>query len=137
MDLGLKSEKPSVDAVAETKKWMLTIYHSPTDDASESIQYDSSPRFARFAALVTYFPITAVLTGACVHDSQVAIPLMTLTSQRVTYLYGLMDAAYDASSSVTQRNARSSSAHRVRPALQASNEEGAASQELPFLEDRL
>ena len=41
-------------------------------------------------------PITAVLTGACVHDSQVAIPLMTMTSQRVTYLYELMDAAYDA-----------------------------------------
>jgi transposase len=41
-------------------------------------------------------PITALLTGACLHDSQVAIPLMTLTSQRVTYLYELMDAAYDA-----------------------------------------
>jgi hypothetical protein len=40
-------------------------------------------------------PITAVLTGACVHDSQVALPLMSLTSQRVTYLYELMDAAYD------------------------------------------
>lgn len=41
-------------------------------------------------------PVTALLTGACLHDSQVAIPLMTLTSQRVTYLYDLMDAAYDA-----------------------------------------
>lgn len=41
-------------------------------------------------------PVTALLTGACVHDSQVAVPLMTLTSQRVTYLYDLMDAAYDA-----------------------------------------
>jgi hypothetical protein len=41
-------------------------------------------------------PITALLTGACVHDSQVAVPLMTLTSQRVTYLYDLMDAAYAA-----------------------------------------
>jgi hypothetical protein len=41
-------------------------------------------------------PITALLTGACVHDSQVAVPLMSLTSQRVTYLYDLMDAAYDA-----------------------------------------
>ncbi|HXF15332.1 MAG TPA: hypothetical protein VN517_19440 [Terriglobales bacterium] len=29
-------------------------------------------------------PITALLTGACVHDSQVAVPLITLTSQRVT-----------------------------------------------------
>jgi hypothetical protein len=41
-------------------------------------------------------PITALLTGACLHDSQVAIPPMTITSQRVTYLYELMDAAYDA-----------------------------------------
>lgn len=41
-------------------------------------------------------PITALLTGACLHDSQVAIPLMTLTSQRVIYLYDLMDCAYDA-----------------------------------------
>lgn len=43
-------------------------------------------------------PITAVLTGASVHDSQVAIPLMKLTSERTTYLYDLMDSAYDAAS---------------------------------------
>jgi hypothetical protein len=43
-------------------------------------------------------PISAVLTGASVHDSQVAIPLMTLTSARVTHLYELMDSAYDAES---------------------------------------
>ena len=41
-------------------------------------------------------PISALLTGAKVHDSQVAVALMNLTSQRVTYLYDLMDAAYDA-----------------------------------------
>jgi Transposase DDE domain/Transposase domain (DUF772) len=41
-------------------------------------------------------PISALLTGASVHDSQVAIPLMTMSSQRVTYLYDLMDSAYDA-----------------------------------------
>lgn len=41
-------------------------------------------------------PISAVLTSASVHDSQVAIPLMRLTSQRVIYLYDLMDSAYDA-----------------------------------------
>jgi hypothetical protein len=37
-----------------------------------------------------------VLTAAKLHDSQVAIPLMTMTSQRVTNLYDLMDSAYDA-----------------------------------------
>jgi hypothetical protein len=40
-------------------------------------------------------PISAVLTSASVHHSQVAIPLMTLTSARVTHLYELMDSAYD------------------------------------------
>lgn len=43
-------------------------------------------------------PISMVLTGAAVHDSQVAIPLATITSQRVTSLYDLMDSAYDAPS---------------------------------------
>jgi hypothetical protein len=41
-------------------------------------------------------PISAVLTSASVHDSQVAIPLMTMTTARVTHLYELMDSAYDA-----------------------------------------
>lgn len=42
-------------------------------------------------------PISCILTSASVHDSQVAIPLMQTTAQRVTNLYDLMDAAYDAS----------------------------------------
>ncbi len=41
-------------------------------------------------------PITAVLTSASLHDSQVAIPMMKMTTERTTYLYDLMDAAYDA-----------------------------------------
>jgi hypothetical protein len=41
-------------------------------------------------------PISAVLTAASLHDSQVAIPLTKMTSARVDYLYDLMDAAYDA-----------------------------------------
>lgn len=41
-------------------------------------------------------PISALLTGASVHDSQAAIPLMTISSRRVTYLYELADSAYDA-----------------------------------------
>lgn len=39
-------------------------------------------------------PIAAVLTSASVHDSQVAIPLATMSALRVTNLYDLMDAAY-------------------------------------------
>jgi hypothetical protein len=41
-------------------------------------------------------PVTAILTGANVHDAKVAIPLMTMTTERVTYLYDVMDSAYDA-----------------------------------------
>ncbi len=41
-------------------------------------------------------PISALLTAAKLHDSQAAVALMNMTSQRVTYLYELMDAAYDA-----------------------------------------
>ena len=42
------------------------------------------------------FPVSVVLTSASVHDSQVAIPLMKITSSKVDYLYDLMDSAYDA-----------------------------------------
>ena len=41
-------------------------------------------------------PISALVTAAALHDSQVAIPLATMTAQRVTNLYDVMDAAYDA-----------------------------------------
>ena len=41
-------------------------------------------------------PITAIFTGASVHDSSVALPLIKKSSQRVNYLYDLMDAGYDA-----------------------------------------
>ena len=40
-------------------------------------------------------PLSCILTSASVHDSQVAIPLATMTTARVTNLYDLMDAAYD------------------------------------------
>jgi len=40
-------------------------------------------------------PVSSVVTSASVHDSQVAIPLMCMTSNRVTYLYDVMDSAYD------------------------------------------
>ncbi len=41
-------------------------------------------------------PISCLLTAASLHDSQAAIPLATITAQRVTSLYDLMDSAYDA-----------------------------------------
>jgi len=41
-------------------------------------------------------PISAIVTAAALHDSQVAIPLATMTAQRVINLYDVMDAGYDA-----------------------------------------
>jgi len=41
-------------------------------------------------------PITAIITGANVHDSQAAIPMEKLTGKKVQHLYSIMDAAYDA-----------------------------------------
>jgi len=41
-------------------------------------------------------PLSCILTSASAHDSQVAIPLATMTAARVSSLYDLMDAAYDA-----------------------------------------
>lgn len=41
-------------------------------------------------------PVSALLTSASMHDSQAAIPLILTTAQKITPLYELMDAAYDA-----------------------------------------
>src|SRR5208337_1576681 len=41
-------------------------------------------------------PVSFILSAASLHDSQVAIPLMTMTAERIDYLYEVMDAAYDA-----------------------------------------
>ena len=54
IDLGFKAITPGVDPLAEMKKWNVTKYHSPKDDASQPIDYQTSARFSRFAALLTY-----------------------------------------------------------------------------------
>jgi transposase len=41
-------------------------------------------------------PIVAFYSGANVHDSSVALPLMMESSKRIQYLYDLQDAGYDA-----------------------------------------
>ncbi|MBJ2355430.1 transposase [Sphaerochaeta sp. S2] len=41
-------------------------------------------------------PVSTIVTGANVHDSQAAIPLERMTGQRIKHLYSLMDSAYDA-----------------------------------------
>jgi hypothetical protein len=41
-------------------------------------------------------PVSAILTSASVHDSQVALPLNKMTKKKITACYELMDSAYDA-----------------------------------------
>jgi len=40
-------------------------------------------------------PVSAIVTSASVHDSQVAIPLATLSARKIVNCYDLMDSAYD------------------------------------------
>lgn len=41
-------------------------------------------------------PVTALLSSASLHDSQMSIPLAIITARRVTNCYDVMDSAYDA-----------------------------------------
>ncbi|MDM8008424.1 MAG: M28 family metallopeptidase [Phycisphaerae bacterium] len=47
--LGFKSTRPGVDALAVWKQWLVTVYHSPKDDMTQPICYESSAQLARFA----------------------------------------------------------------------------------------
>ena len=47
------------------------------------------------AAPTAVSPSAVFLTSASLHDSQAAIPLSRLSTDRTTYLYEIMDAAYD------------------------------------------
>lgn len=71
-------------------------------------------------------PLTAITTSASLHDSQVAIPLMRLTSDRIPYCYEVMDSAYDAKEiremaaelghvAITERNPRRGEAPEWEP----------------------
>ncbi len=42
-------------------------------------------------------PVSFFVSGACVHDSRVAIPLLRLASERCKFLYSLMDGGYSSS----------------------------------------
>ena len=66
--------------------------HCDVGTKKNSKGYKASRRGFKLHADVTdcCLPISVALTAASVHDSQVAIPLMKLTSARVDYLYDLM-----------------------------------------------
>lgn len=47
-------------------------------------------------------PVSALITSASLHDSQVAIPLATMTARSIVNLYDLMDSAYDVPAIIEQ-----------------------------------
>jgi len=53
-DLGFESPLPDVDPLQVLKTWLVTDYHTPKDDLSQSLDYDSSVRLARFAFALGY-----------------------------------------------------------------------------------
>lgn len=55
IDLGFETDKAGVDPLAMMKKWLATTYHSPKDDTRQPIDYETSSRFARFAAVLAYY----------------------------------------------------------------------------------
>ena len=63
-----------VDAQGNKNSWVGYKLHIDTTDAG--------------------IPVSCILSSASLHDSQVAIPLADLSTQRVTYLYECMDSAY-------------------------------------------
>jgi hypothetical protein len=52
--VGYKSGEPGVDALEVKKKWFVTLYHSPKDDASQKFDYATGAKFARFVGLTGY-----------------------------------------------------------------------------------
>ena len=65
-------------------------------------------------------PISCVLSSASLHDSQAAIPLARLTSDRLISLYDLMDSAYD-SHSIREFSARLGHVAIIEPQKRGAN----------------
>lgn len=52
VDTGMTSSTPNIDALAIRKKWLVTAYHSPKDDASQAFDFGTSTKFAHFVFLL-------------------------------------------------------------------------------------
>jgi hypothetical protein len=59
LDVGVTSTQPGVDGLALLKQWLVTVYHSPKDDLTQPIQYETSARFARFVFWLGHAVATA------------------------------------------------------------------------------
>jgi hypothetical protein len=52
IDVGVKSANAGVDGLSLIRQWMVTKYHSPEDDLTQPIDYDTSVRFAHLLVLL-------------------------------------------------------------------------------------
>jgi hypothetical protein len=71
-------------------------------------------------------PISCLLTGASVHDSQVAIPLMQISAGRVKWRCEVMDSAYDAGA-IRSKSAQLGHEAIIKP-VKRSRKSGSASE---------
>jgi hypothetical protein len=49
LSTGFESNVPNVDPVESLKEWLVTNYHSPKDDTSQPLDYESSEKLSKFA----------------------------------------------------------------------------------------
>ena len=90
MDLHQDANHPSTQiSLEQFKEWSL-------HPSSKGYKETWTGGKLHISAVDGDIPITAIYTGANVHDSSVALPLIKETSRKVSYLFDLLDAGYDA-----------------------------------------
>lgn len=52
--MGFESTSPDIDALEVFKNWLVTNYHTPKDDISQPLDFESSARMSRFAFTLGY-----------------------------------------------------------------------------------
>ena len=98
-------EKPAQEPTRVEKQRTMTLSEMLSDlptacdkgakkDSKGNIMYWSGYKL-HLDTIDGGIPVSAIVTSASVHDSQVAIPLATLTAEKLIVLYELMDSAYD------------------------------------------
>jgi len=101
-----KPTKPTRPTILQQQKVMQSVKEKLallSTDCSVGIKQNSKGNYETWIGGKLHIsvvdgdiPITSIYSGANVHDSSVALPLMQETSKRVKYLYDLQDAGYDA-----------------------------------------
>jgi hypothetical protein len=98
-------EKPTLEPTRIEKQKAMTLEEMLNDlptacdkgakkDSNGNIMYWKGYKL-HLDTIDSGIPVSAIVTSASLHDSQVAIPLATLTAGRIINLYDLMDSSYD------------------------------------------